>query len=262
MKLLKHLIYSLISSLLVAATLLAQNQSPTPISTTFTTLAPDLEIYERSGLTFFRTALKRYRVGAVRAREFGWQRASVRSLARASQAILAVNANFFDQAGKPLGLIISRGTMVQDLHRGGNVLTGIFLMRSTLKLEILHRSDFKRDGVLEAFQSGPRLLEGRQRITGLKDAEIISRRSGVCIDSNGRLIIFTSSSNLAGIGLAALQDILLSPELNCKDALNFDGGRSAQLYLSEFISGASTNHRELNIQGVEEVPVVLGIFAK
>lgn len=210
---------------------------------------------------FVRSSLKRYRLTVLRAREFGWEGAAVKSLAKASGAAVAVNANFFDEAGKPLGLVVARGTIFQQPHRGGSTLTGMLQSRAGI-LSIVNRSNYIPEGVAEAVQAGPRLIVNRKPVPGIRDVTSSSRRAGVCLDPQGRLIVFAVSSPLGGISINELQELLLRPEIACADALNLDGGGSAQIFVSASLPGVAGSGIELSIPGIDDIPVALALLPR
>lgn len=212
-----------------------------------------------SELMLFRTALSRYRIGAIRAAEFGLNKATVKVLCQLSKAVLCINANFFDENGDPLGLVINRGTMHQKIHRGGQTLTGIFQV-TRKSIGIVHRFEFNPATVIEAVQAGPRLISQGLPVAGVQDNDSFSRRSGICVDKNGRAIFFSVMSGLFGASLPQLQDILVIHGIDCKEVLNLDGGGSAQLYVSAAIPGASPDATEISYTGRDEVPVALGLL--
>lgn len=226
-------------------------------------LAPDLEVTEfgssspglfSSQLLFVRTGLRDFVLSVGMAREFGMGRATAKVLAEKAGGAVAVNANFFDLDRKPLGLVINRGLTRNPLHKGGRVLTGIFELNSKGPT-VRSRDGYDSSSAIEAIQAGPRLLAKGQKIEGLSDRDVATRRSGVCIDKQGRLLLFCSASNLGGITLLELQSLLLNPHIGCVDALNLDGGGSAQMYLKV----SETNYY---LPGTDEVPVVLLLKAK
>ena len=129
-------------------------------------------------------------------------------------------------------------------------------------LRIVNRDSFEPLGVTEAVQAGPRLLSGGSRIKGLREASAFSKRSGVCIDGEHRLIIFGVSSGFLGMSIEQLQELLMRPEIGCVDALNLDGGGSAQLWINGKIPGASRSFAEIFVQGTDTVPVALALVPK
>lgn len=208
-----------------------------------------------SPLTLLRTGLRRFRVAVISASEFGWQRATVRNICRAARATVCVNANFFDQDGEPLGLVISKGVVRHRLQQGGQTLTAV--LQSTRRgVSIVPRAQFDGAAVLEAVQAGPRLVVNGAAVEGIRESEHTGR-AGVCIDSQGRLVLFALSSGVRGLTLVQLQALLLSETVRCNDALNFDGGASAQLYVKH---ASGPESEALSVAGYDEVPVALALF--
>lgn len=212
-------------------------------------------------IVFVRTALQRYRIQVVRAADYGKKNATVRTLARESRAVFGINANFFDERGAPLGLVMSRGTLLQRMHQGGSTLTGVFAVKRS-GAQIVSRRSFDPASVLEAVQAGPRLLSNGERIADLRSTSAYARRAGVCIDREQRVLFFTVGAGLIGVTLDQLIEALLHPSVGCHSALNLDGGGSAQMFLGSTGSDVQLDVSELYIEGRDPVPVMLGLFAK
>jgi exopolysaccharide biosynthesis protein len=207
-----------------------------------------------------RTSLNAFRVEIIRASDFGQPRASVAEICKLSKAAVCINANFFDESGNPLGLVVHRGIQVQNMHRGGKTLTGVFVA-SREKITIVPRATYQAERVVEAVQAGPRILHAHAPVAGV-EVKGRSRRSGVCIDDENRLYFFITASGLFGASMDEVQNILRSKQVNCSEALNLDGGGSSQLYVSENIPGATHTHSEIYVPGRDDVPVALGLFPK
>lgn len=203
-----------------------------------------------------KAPLTEYRVGVVRAQDLGSPRTSVRSMAISSKATACINANFFDTRGSPLGLVISNGRTYQKMHKIGGVLTGIFSI-SRSGPEITHRDLFVGKDAVEATQSGPRLIEKGILTAGLKEGASYSRRSAVCLDAQNNIIFATSGGGIRGTPLNDFALLLKSAPLMCVDALNLDGGGSAQLYIN-----SPKDEEPIFVQGNDEVPVGLCIFKR
>ncbi len=222
----------------------------------------DLEIKElgdgslfSTGLVFVRSSLRNYKIGVTPASDFGLSVASAQTIAKLSRSQVSINANFFDPEFKALGLVISRGIGRGKLHKGGRVLTGIFQFTQAGPT-IISRDGYVPQGALEALQAGPRLLSAGKYVEGLAAKDVATRRSGVCIDSKKRVVLYTSTSNLGGISLLDLQKILSAPDIDCVDALNLDGGGSAQLYVGQIDSKKPLGFEKF-LPGMDEVPVFL-----
>lgn len=212
-----------------------------------------------SSIALVRTDLKNHRLGVIRASEFGWKRATVQALCKQSGAVACINANFFDEQGKPLGLVVSRGIIHQKIHKGGSLLTGI-LYASAKSVSVSHRDGFSTEGVVEAVQAGPRLVSQGAIVEGIKESSRSSNLSGICVDAQNRTSIFRVTSGVFGGSLHQLQSVLTHPDIACVEALNFDGGGSSSMYISGEIQGHAGAVREENFPGTDEVPVAIGLF--
>ena len=270
----KHsLVFNLITGILYSTALLSitllifsADALGRPLNVEWRKIGDDLELAELEvrtdsfwtpRLVLLKSSLRRYRPAVVRAGHYGWKSNNVRRLAEASGAVVVINASFFDEHSRPLGLVINRGIVHNKLHRGGKALTGILEITGS-DVRIVSRDGYEAQAVREAIQAGPRLVSGGRPVPGMQNNTAVSRRSGVCLDSAGNLVLFCLSGGLSGISLPDLQKALI--ETDCQDALNFDGGGSSQLYLSPNLPGAAANFEELYLAGRDDVPVGLGLF--
>ena len=212
-----------------------------------------------SSIAIVRSDMQSHRIATIRASEFGWKHATVQALCKASGAVACINANFFDEQGKPLGLVISRGIIHQKIHKGGGLLTGVLFV-TPKSVGVAYRDTFSTDGVVEAVQAGPRLVSKGAIVEGLKESARSSNLSGICIDAQQRVAIFRVTSGVFGGSLHQLQNVLTQPQLGCVEALNFDGGGSSSMYISGEIQGHAGAVREENFPGTDEVPVAIGLF--
>jgi uncharacterized protein YigE (DUF2233 family) len=208
-----------------------------------------------------RASLKRFTPRVIRASEYGWKNATVKALCKASGATACINSNFFDEQGKPLGVVISRGIQHNRPHNTGGVLTGV-LFATADSVGITHRSNFSAERVIEAAQAGPRLISEGAPVVGVKDSSSTTNVSLVCLDAEQRIVLMKVSLAIFSGSLKEIQTTLLRPELNCREALNFDGGGSSQLYLSVALAAHPGARREEDLPGRDEVPVALGLFEK
>ena len=197
----------------------------------------------------------------IRAAEYNWKKASAQALCKAAGASVCINSNFFDEQGKPLGVVISRGIQHQKVHNGGGTLTGIFFVTSD-RISITHRGTFSAEKVLEATQAGPRLISESAPVVGVKDSASATNVSLVCVDNKQRVILMRVSLAMFGGSFHEIQALLQKPELACVEALNLDGGGSSQLYISGGSSKQDGTTREEFFPGRDEVPVVLGLFPR
>ena len=232
----------------------------------FARVGDDLEIAEaqidtgglfNASVVLVRTALRRYNIAAILAADGG---SDVRQMCQDARAIACVNANFFDADGKALGLVVSRGITRHKLHLGGRTLSGVLALTPE-GVRIAERDAINLASVSEAIQAGPLLIQ-----TGVKrpisEKSTSTRRAGVCLDDRKRLVLFAISSSFSGVSINALQDLLESKGVGCREALNLDGGGSAQLFVSPHLPGAAQDFSGVDVQGRDQVPVALGLIAR
>lgn len=154
-------------------------------------------------------------------------------------ALVAVNGGFFDADGHSLGLRVAHGRRVNRAH---HTKWGVFLVRSGAA-QIVPTSEFHmQPQIREAVQCGPRLVING-RTTTLKPQW--ASRTGIGIQRDGRVILACSAGELS---FQEWADLWAARDgLNCRDALNLDGGSSTQLSLK-------TRTTSLQILGGRLVP--------
>ncbi|WED43776.1 phosphodiester glycosidase family protein [Legionella cardiaca] len=193
-------------------------------------LAPGIEYQDLDGsfltpwshIHAFRINLKENRLSLVTAADLSREHASVNEYAQHSNALLTINGGFFDNNYKPLGLRIYNKRQKTPLK---NISWwGIFYVRNQ-KPYLTNASQFRHNSQIDfAIQSGPRLLIN-SRIPPLKAGR--AERSALGITNDGRVIILVTD-NLP-LSTTELAQLMKAPPLNCRNALNLDGGSSSQL---------------------------------
>jgi exopolysaccharide biosynthesis protein len=215
-------------------------------------LAPDLELrvlQVRAAGTFsgevkviaLRTRASRVHVVRGATLEAGEWR-------RRESARVVINGGYFGEDGKSLGLRICDGRRFGSLHPAN---WGVFFIEDG-HAKVLHTRDFAKthkslQGISQAIQCGPRLVVNG-RVTDLKPQT--ARRSALGIQRDGRVILAVSDGVLSFDEWAALW--ASKDGLNCRDALNLDGGGSTQISLV-------TSRRSLEISGSWPVPDAVAI---
>jgi uncharacterized protein YigE (DUF2233 family) len=186
--------------------------------------------------------------------QFQLKSADAKTLGQRSGALVTINANYFDEKGKPLAFL---KTANQEINRNVSkhaLYTGVFGVHDSMPF-IVHRDDFQLTQAQEATQSGPLLLNQGAPVQTIPGSGRYSRRAVIGIDKQRRLIVGVTDTVLGGLSFAELQELFSRPEwqLETTELLNLDGGGSAQLYIK------TTSHEEF-ISGTSEVPVVIGFF--
>jgi uncharacterized protein YigE (DUF2233 family) len=192
----------------------------------------------------------------IRSSRFQLKGANVKTLAEKSGAIAAINGNYFDEKGQPLGFLKAEAQEVNRAISKSALFSGVFGTRS-LSPFIVHRDEFQSPQADEALQSGPLLLNRGKALEVTRGAGRYGRRSVIGIDQANRLVIAVADSILGGLTWVELQELFSTPhwQLQTPDLLNLDGGGSAQLYVK-------TGNLEEMIPGTAEVPVAIGFFNK
>ncbi len=187
----------------------------------------------------FRINLKNNQLSLTRASDLADLSASAADYAKFSKALLAINGGFFDHNFKPLGLRISNKKQYIPLKKIS--WWGIFYIQHQ-KPYLTTTSRFESNNQIDfAIQSGPRLLIDNH-IPRLKPGR--AERSALGITSDNHIImIVTENFPLSTTELASL---MKAAPLNCRHALNLDGGSSSQLY-------AQINAFQLDVHGFSKV---------
>ncbi len=167
---------------------------------------------------------------------------SAQDLTLKSTALLAINAGFFTPEGDPLGLVISQGKTSGSWNSASSLGSGIYHETASGDVGIIRRGS--RSAVSssqELLQAGPLLIESGSPVSGL-DSQKSAMRSIVMTDGRSRWWIgITSPCSLDALAQALSEN---SPApWQIRMALNLDGGRSTDLFVSENVSGGSLNRR-------------------
>ena len=153
--------------------------------------------------------------------------------ARAAGGIAAVNAGFFTPEGDPLGLVISAGKISGSWNSASSLGSGVWSESRSGQSAIARRGTLTRAEAItkrELIQAGPLLVENSRAVGGL-EATKSSVRILILWDGGTRWWIGRSSP----CTLAALGQALTAWPI--RQALNLDGGRSSDLWISENVSG-------------------------
>jgi hypothetical protein len=174
----------------------------------------------------------------------GSQWADAASAGRSAGALAAINAGFFTPEGKPLGLVISNGQRRGALNRASSLGSGLYVAGGSGAPALLRRElANSRGGATELLQSGPFLVEGGRTLAGLTP-EPLRDRSFLAWDGGHQWIIGrTSPCSLAGLGAALANS--QPAGFPIRHALNLDGGRSSDLWISAAIPGGPANIRPI-----------------
>ena len=182
----------------------------------------------------------------------GFPPMGVADLARAGKAPFAVNGPFFSERG-PLGLVVVDG---QERHAALSVWTSHFLVDGPGRPV---RISFEPPGaaVDQAFQGFPAILNDGEAFRYMRwggrgfDVWSLDRRTAACIDREGWVDFVVTRTLTNGLAFHELTTLLGG--LGCVNAMGFDGGTSAGMFLD--VGGV----RE-EIANLKPVPVALGAY--
>ena len=207
-------------------------------------------------LKLLRFDTRRVAPRVIRSGHYQLTGGDVKNLAALSGAIAMINANYFDEKGRPLGFLKVGAQVINANISKSSLFTGIFGIAEKGPF-IRHRDEFQPSDAPEAIQAGPLLLNHGAVLRITRGQGRQSRRALIGIDNKQRVIVGVTDAIFGGLAWAELQALFSNPkwQLETPDLLNLDGGGSAQLYikihgLEEFVAGTS------------EVPVALGFFIK
>jgi len=190
------------------------------------------------------------------AEQFQLKLANAKLFAEKTGAIASINANYFDEKGRPLAYLKTAAKEINRAVSKHSLYTGVFGLGESGPF-VTHRDEFQPAQAAEALQSGPLLLHRSASLEVLSGLGRYARRSVIGIDKEGRMLIGVSDGVIGGLSFAELQEIFAQAkwQMETVELLNLDGGGSAQLY---FKSGKF----EEWLPGTSDVPVAIGFFSK
>lgn len=165
-----------------------------------------------------------------------------RTVASKRNALVALNAGFFTPEGKPLGLVIDDGVK-RGSYNASSLGKGIYYSNTSVT-KLTRSSDWRnilKTNPKQLLQAGPMLVDNGISTKGLSTQN--SRpRSFLATDGKNHWIMgHASSSTLSQLGKAL--DNLKIGDFVVKTALNLDGGRSSDLWVSSQITNGPTTIR-------------------
>ncbi|MEO7101363.1 MAG: phosphodiester glycosidase family protein [Luteolibacter sp.] len=215
--------------------------APVPTAPQASASAPHFITRQISGITFEGVTFdsRNHRLVVVdQPNGPGSQFADATAAANSRGGIAAVNAGFFTPEGTALGLVLSSGKISGAWNTASSLGSGVWFESPSGNLGIARREKLGRasaSSMHELIQAGPLLIENGQPIFGL-EATKTSARIFILWDGGTRWWIGRASPcTLSNLGQALANG---SPAgWKIRQALNLDGGRSADLFVSASVSG-------------------------
>ncbi len=168
--------------------------------------------------------------------------ADASAAAQSVGGLAAVNGGFFTPEGDPLGLVIAAGKRSGTWNTASSLGSGVW--HESDRSAISRREKLGRAGAAgmrELLQSGPMLVENGRAVAGL-DSVKVSARTMVLWDGGSRWWIGRSTPASLAQTAAALDSHKIPGWPVCH-ALNLDGGRSSELWVSPQVSGGPLSQR-------------------
>lgn len=171
--------------------------------------------------------------------------ADAETAGRSAAGVAAVNAGFFTPEGDPLGLVMASGKRSGSWNSASSLGSGVWYetngVMAISRREALGKSSAA--AMRELLQAGPMLVHNGQAVGGL-DATKTSARSFILWDGGTRWWLGRASPcSLADVGNALAHGQPAGWKI--QQALNLDGGRSADLWISSKVSGGPLTRRPL-----------------
>lgn len=210
---------------------------------------PQVTTREISGITFEGVAFDSRNHRLVVADQPGGPGSRFAAAAAAAQSLgglAAVNAGFFTPEGAPLGLVASSGKISGAWNSASSLGSAVWYQSKSGTSAIVRRDKLGRTAAAamrELIQAGPLLVENGHSVGGL-EATKTSARTIVLWDGGSRWWLGCSSP----CSLAALTQALAAgtpTDWPILQALNLDGGRSSDLWISEVVSGGPVLRRPM-----------------
>lgn len=173
----------------------------------------------------------------------GSQYTSSRQLGQKTSALAVINAGFFTPAGKPLGILITKGKQ-RGSWNPSSLGKGIYYRNGDqahlTRASAWHKT-LKNNPPSELLQTGPTLLINGKKTKGLSSEK---QRARSFIISDGKHYFAIGHAESTSLDkLANLLSAKLPLPFQASDALNLDGGRSSDLWVSDKVTGGSTEIR-------------------
>lgn len=158
----------------------------------------------------------------------------------AGNGIAAINGGFFTPEGKPLGVLITGGEKKGAVNRASFLGSGFFVGGMD---RLMNQEDYlvARPKAQELLQSGPRLLWEGSIPKGLADGEKRPRSFLLWDENHHFAIAYADSASLSG--LARILKSQPFSHFRIQSALNLDGGRSSDLWVSGSVKGGPVTRR-------------------
>ena len=165
---------------------------------------------------------------------------TAREAAGNANALAAINGGFFTPEGKPLGMLVASGKKEGSVNRASFLGSGFFVGGMD---RLMSRDAYLKSppASKELLQSGPRLLWDGSIPKGLSGDSSRPRSFLLWDGKHHFAIAYADSASLSGLA-RTLKGQPFS-HFRIKSALNLDGGRSSDLWVSSSVKGGPVTRR-------------------
>jgi hypothetical protein len=174
----------------------------------------------------------------------GAEFADAESAANSRGGVAAVNAGFFTPEGAPLGLVIAGGKKAGAWNSASSLGSGVWHEDVGGEMAISRRESLGKNraaAMRDLLQVGPMLVENGRAVSGLEGLKS-SVRTLLVWDGGSRWWMGRSSPCTLAACAAAISGT--GPAgWKVRHALNLDGGRSADLWISGNVAGGPLTRR-------------------
>lgn len=181
---------------------------------------------------------------------------SAEAVARQGGWAVALNANFFDEQYRPLGVVMSEAKQVSPTHPVSWQSVFYVTKNNRVRIAPVLRWKDVSSGARAAAQAGPRIVVAGERNRVARATP--TWRSGVCIDREGRAVLFATPQE-SRLDVAQMVELAVRAEgaggMGCRDAMLFDGGPSTQLFVAR--AGVP-----VSVEGDRHVPAYLVVKSR
>jgi uncharacterized protein YigE (DUF2233 family) len=166
------------------------------------------------------------------------------------QAAVILNAGFFDETRRALGLVVSDGQAFGQSFVG---FGGMFQVSAAgVRVRSLVGEPYRGEPLIQAVQAFPMLIEAGGVLAPQGDGfDQRARRTVIAEDGQGRILVIVIPYDM--VSLADVQSWLITSDLNLYIALGLDGGKSSGLVIN--VPGYGETFPNL-----DEVPSVIAVY--
>lgn len=168
-----------------------------------------------------------------------WATASLAG--RGTGALAAINGGFFTPEGDPLGLVVGGAGSAGFWNKVSSLCSGVFVVDGEGPKLVRTRSWLPQRESSELLQAGPFLVEGGKLVGGLHEDEDRARSFLLWDGRHGWAMGYSRSATLQALAKALASEKFKG--MRVSSALNLDGGRSADLWVSSSVKGGGVTER-------------------